>query len=82
VTNREIRALLQRVDARQLREDAGISSYTVQRALGITKNQLSFWERGKRYPSGDGGLRWIRFTAGLARHAEVTAEIAAMRDAA
>jgi transcriptional regulator with XRE-family HTH domain len=82
VTHLEIRAMLRRVDARQLREEAGISVRTVLRALGITPQQLSMWERGKQYPSGEGGLRWVKFTAALERRAEVTAEIAAMRDEA
>ncbi len=77
VTNAEIRARLRRVDARQLRQDAGISVRTVQRALGVSPQQLSLWERRKRHPLGEGGMRWARFTAALERHAAVSAEIAA-----
>lgn len=74
--------MLKRVDARQLRVEAGISPYTVHRALGITPQQRSLWERGKRMPSGPGGARWARFTAALERHAAVTAEMAATEEQA
>ena len=77
MTNLEIRAMLKRADPRQLRQDAGISPHTVRRALGLTRNQLSDWELGKRPPACAAGYRYARFVSGLERHAQVSAEIAA-----
>jgi DNA-binding transcriptional regulator YiaG len=82
VTQAEIRALLARCDPRKLRQDAGISKLTVMRALGASRYDLSHWETGRSLPSGPAGRRWARFIRGLERHAEVTAELAAMDEAA
>ncbi len=78
MTHLEIRAMLRRVDARQLRESAGISSRTVQRALGISAHRLSQWERGLQVPCSPAGMAWARVIADLERHAAVSAEIAAI----
>jgi hypothetical protein len=76
VTILELRAFLARVDARQLREDAGISVATVARALGVTTGHIWHWEAGTYYlPQCPGGFRWVAFTRGLERRARVTAEI-------
>ena len=77
MTNLEIRAMLKRADPRQLRQDAGISPRTVQQALGLTRHQLSAWERREHPPVCEAGIRWARVIAGLERHAQVSAEIAA-----
>ena len=80
MTQAEIRALLKRCDARQLREESGISAYTVQRALGISRFDLARWETGKAIPWDPRGIRWARLIAVLERHALVTAEMAATED--
>ena len=77
MTNGEIRAMLHRVNARELRLAAGISPRTVQRALGVTRFSLSSWETGRCVPACEAGYRWIRFISGLERHAAVTEEMAA-----
>jgi len=82
VTLLELRALLARVDARQLREDAGISQSTVARALGVSSQQVHSWETGRQLPCMAAGFRWARFVAGLERHAEVAAELEREADAA
>ena len=82
LTQLEIRALLARVNARELRKDAGIRQVTVARALGVPPYYVCGWEKGRRSARNPAGLRWLRFTAGLERHAEVTAEIAAEMDEA
>jgi DNA-binding XRE family transcriptional regulator len=79
LTTLEVRAMLARVDPRQLRLDAGISPGTIRRALGISPQRLSIWERGKYLPACEAGRRWARFVAGLERHAAVTAEMAEER---
>jgi DNA-binding XRE family transcriptional regulator len=71
----EIRAMLDRVNPRRLREEAGIRPGTVVRALGISRSTLSYLERESCVPNSSAGLRWARFVAGLERHAEVTAEL-------
>jgi hypothetical protein len=73
VTVLELQALLRRVDPRLLREEAGIRACTVARALGVRQCRVSGWESGRYLPAGPGGYAWARFTAGLERHAEVTA---------
>ena len=82
MTQLEIRAMLARVNARQLRMDAGIRQVTVARALGVTQNCICKWERRNRLPYSPAGLRWAAFTAGLEWHAQATAEIAAEMDEA
>lgn len=82
VTLLEIRAMLARVDVRQLRKDAGIRQVTVARAFGVPQDQIWAWESGRWVPVTAAGFRWIRFIAALERRAEVTAEIAAERDEA
>jgi hypothetical protein len=77
LTQLEIRAMLARVDVRQLRKDAGIRQVTVARALGVRQNCVCKWERRDRLPYSPAGLRWVAFVAGLERHAQVTAELAA-----
>lgn len=77
MTHAEIRAMLRRVDARQLREDAGISVRTVARALSLPRQYVYDYECGRRTPVSPAGLRWARVIAGLERHAAVSAEIAA-----
>ena len=72
-----MRALLSRADPRLLREEAGIRACTVARALGVRQSLVYRWETGHTLPYGPQGLAWARFTAGLERHAQVTAEIAA-----
>ena len=67
--------MLARVDAGRLRRDAGISQATVGKALGVPQHHVSKWERGQYLPCTAAGFRWIRFVAGLERHAEVTAEL-------
>ena len=71
MTALEIRELLGRVDARQLREDAGIRIITVARAFGVSRHRVAVWETGRWQPRGEAGIRWVRLVAGLARHAEV-----------
>ena len=66
--------MLRRVDARQLRLDAGISQATVAAALGVPRHYIAWWEQGKFEPKSEAGYRWARFVAGLERHAEVEAE--------
>ena len=68
----EMRAMLARVDARKLREDAGIRRVTVARALGVNLSAIYYWESGRREPMSAAGIRWARFTLGLERHAAVT----------
>jgi transcriptional regulator with XRE-family HTH domain len=75
VTQVEIRAMLRRVDARRLREDAGIRQVTVARALGVPAPYICWWESGRAEPKCKAGYRWARVIAGLERHAEVTAEM-------
>ena len=72
--------MLARVDARKLREEAGIRQMTVAAAFGIPQHYISKWESGRQEPKCEAGYRWVKFTSGLARHAEVTAE--AWRDEA
>ena len=74
--------MLARVDARQLRKDAGIRQLTVARAFGVRQDQIWAWERGQRVPVTAAGFRWIRMSAALERRAEFTAEIAAEMDEA
>ena len=74
--------MLRRVDPRQLRRDAGIQAVTVARALGVERQQVVRWETSRCDPKSAAGQRWVRFVAGLERHAIVTAEIAAARDEA
>jgi DNA-binding transcriptional regulator YiaG len=75
VTQLEVRALLARVDARKLREDAGIRQVTVARAFGVQRHYINWWETGKVQPVSPAAHRWIRFVAALERRAEVTAEL-------
>lgn len=74
----ETRAMLARVDARRLREDAGIRQMTVARALGVKSQQVYAWESGLREPKSDAGFRWLRVIAGLERHAALAEEVADM----
>jgi len=67
--------MLARVDARRLREDAGIRQGTVARALGVPQKYVYAWEMRRQEPRCDAGRRWARFTLGLERHAAVTAEL-------
>lgn len=69
--------MLHRCDPRHLREDAEISVRTVARALSMPVQYVYDYETGRRKPLSYAGLRWAKFTAGLERHAAVTAEIAA-----
>lgn len=78
MTYAEIRDLLARCDPRKLRQEAGISAYTVERAFGISRGQLARWERREAMPVSPAGLRWMRLVRVLANHARVTAELAAM----
>jgi hypothetical protein len=78
----EIRAMLHRVNPRRLREEAGISLRTVVNALGINPKTLSELEPGSRIPNSASGLRWVKFIAGLERHAEVTADLEGSQDKA
>ena len=70
----ELRAMLARVNARELREDAGISAATVAEALGVRRAHVYAWETGRWMPVSAAGFRWARFVCGLEQHAEVTAE--------
>ena len=63
--------MLARVDARQLRERAGIGAATVARAFDVSRQSVYQWETGKRVPQSAAAIRWARFTAGLERHAQV-----------
>ena len=67
--------MLARVDARKLRQDAGIRQLTVARALGVPPNTVYAWETGLYEPKCDAGRQWARFVCGLERHAEVAAEL-------
>jgi len=67
--------MLARVNARLLREDAGIRQVTVAGALGVPQSQVSAWESGRSEPRTEAGYRWARFVCGLERHAEVSAEL-------
>ena len=78
----EIRAMLCRVNPRQLRKEAGIRTCTALRALGIPESTFTALEGGSHMPVSAAGLRWARFVAGLERHAEVSAELAAAGDEA
>lgn len=71
----EIRAMLARVDARQLRKDAGIRQVTVARAFGVPQDQVWKWEAGQTVPVSRAGFRWVAFTAALERRAEIAAEM-------
>lgn len=82
MTYGEIRAMLRRVNARQLRAESGISVRTVARALSLPVNYAYDWESGRRTPTSPAGLRWAKVIAGLERHAAVTAEIAAAEERA
>ena len=82
MTLAEIRAMLARVDARQLRLDAGIRVVTVARALGVLPHVVYKWEQGRGAPRCPAAFRWSRVIAGLERHAEVTAELYGMDEAA
>jgi DNA-binding XRE family transcriptional regulator len=73
VTLIEVRALQARTDPGQLRRDAGIRRVTVATALGVSSSCVHWWESGACLPSTAAGFRWAAFTAGLERHAEVTA---------
>jgi transcriptional regulator with XRE-family HTH domain len=77
VTQLEVAALLDRVDARRLREEAGIRMQTVAWALGLSESAVRRLETGRRQPRGAGSWRWARFTAALERRAEITAEVEA-----
>jgi len=79
VTQLEVRAMLARADARKLREDAGIRVATVARALGAHAICIYDWESGGAEPKCEAGYRWVRFIAGLERHAEITAGLAAIK---
>lgn len=72
-----MRDLLSRVDARLLREEAGIRTCTVARALGVGWSRVHGWETGRMPPHGPEGQAWLRVIVGLQRHALVTAGIAA-----
>lgn len=74
--------MLARVDARQLRKDAGIRADTVAAALSVSAVCIYAWESGRCEPKCDAGLRWARVIAALERHAEVTAELRWARDEA
>ena len=71
----ELRALLRRVNARLLREEAGIRAATVAEALGVPLWLVRDWETGRSEPRTTAGFAWARFICGLERHAEVTAEL-------
>ena len=77
-----MRAMLGRVDARLLREDAGIRQLTVAEALGVSSWHVYAWESGKCEPKCEAGYKWLRVIAGLERHAQVTAELWRARDEA
>ena len=66
--------MLARVDARRLREDAGIRAATVAAAFGVPQKYILVWETGRQEPRCDAGRRWARFIRALEAHAEVTAE--------
>jgi DNA-binding transcriptional regulator YiaG len=74
VTLLELRAMLARVDAGKLREDAGIRQATVGEAFGVPWQTVGDWERGRREPYTQAGYRWVRFVAALERRAEFAAE--------
>ena len=80
MTQAEIRAMLARVNPRKLRQDAGIRTVTVARALGVQRQQVVHWETTRCDPRSAAAYRWAKVVAGLERHAIVAAEIAAMRD--
>ena len=69
--------MLARADPRRLREEAGIRQVTVAVALGVPRNYIGDWEAGAHLFQSPEGFAWARFTAGLERHAQVTAEIEA-----
>lgn len=70
MTQQETRALLARVNPRQLREDAGIRLSTVARAFGVPAGQVYQMETGlKDPPYSVAGFRWVRFVAALERRA-------------
>lgn len=77
MTQAEIRAMLDRVDARRLRQEAGIRQVTVAEALGTRQAAISALEHGRRSARGRTGLRWARVVAGLERHAAVAAALGA-----
>lgn len=70
--------MLERSDPKQLRKGAGISVRTVARALSLPPSYVYRWEMGREVPYSFAGLRWVKFTAGLERHAAASAEMAAM----
>jgi DNA-binding transcriptional regulator YiaG len=82
MTHAEIRALLARCDPRALRAGAGISIRTVARALSLPPKYIYRWEAREHVPDSPAGMRWLRFIAGLERHAAVSAEMAATEDEA
>lgn len=69
MTRVEVKAMLARVDARQLRRDADIRLVTVARAFGVNPWDIGRWESGRSLPCCEAGFRWARFTAALERRA-------------
>lgn len=67
--------MLARVDARKLREDAGISRATVARAFGVHRRYIAWWETGQAGPVSQAGYRWARVIAALERRAAFAAEM-------
>jgi transcriptional regulator with XRE-family HTH domain len=69
VTRAEVQAMSARVNARELRRNAGFSLVTVGRAFGVPPDQIARWESGRYLPCCPAGFRWLKFAAALERRA-------------
>ena len=81
MTNLEIRAFLDSVDAETVRKEQDVSARRVARALGVTTAMVRNWEKRITTPSGPLGCRYTRILQGLVNHVEAAPgwrEMAAM----
>jgi DNA-binding transcriptional regulator YiaG len=73
VTDRamQLREWIETGQARQLREDAGVSQAVAAQDCQVTQGAVVRWEQGKRMPRGRNVLTYYRFLARLADQAHV-----------
>lgn len=70
MTNLEIRAFLDAVDAEAVRKEQDVSARRIALALGATTAMVRNWEKRLTTPSGPMASRYARVLRGLVNHVE------------
>lgn len=67
-----LRTSLEKGEARQIRERAGLSAVALARQLDVSPATVTRWEQGVRYPRGSNARRYARILRRLADRAALS----------